>query len=84
MKMLKTLFVACSLLFTSLVWAQVNINSADAETLASLNGIGKAKAEAIVKYRETNGPFKSVEELAEVKGIGDKMLEKLKAEISTE
>jgi competence protein ComEA len=76
------MFIAFCVLFTSLVWAQVNINTADAEALASLEGIGKAKAEAIVEYRKTNGPFKSLEELVEVKGIGDKMLEKIKGEIS--
>lgn len=82
MKTFKNLFVAFSLLFTSLVWAQVNINTADAETLASLNGIGEAKAAAIVEYRKANGPFKSAEELAEVKGIGDKIVEKIKADIT--
>lgn len=82
MKILKSLFIAISLLFTSMVWAQVNINNADAETLATLNGIGKAKAEAIVKHRQSNGPFKSVDELTEVKGIGEKMLEKLREEIT--
>lgn len=84
MKTMQSLFVVITLFFSSLVWAQININSADAETLATLNGIGQAKAEAIVKHRQTNGPFKSVEELVEVKGIGEKMLEKIKAEIATQ
>ncbi|UXI69442.1 ComEA family DNA-binding protein [Tahibacter amnicola] len=54
----------------------VNINAADAATIAeSLKGVGQSKAEAIVAYREKNGAFKSVEELSEVKGIGDKTLE---------
>lgn len=54
----------------------VNINTADAATLASLNGIGESKAEAIIVYREANGPFESVEQLSEVKGIGSRTVEK--------
>lgn len=51
--------------------ARVNINQADAATLAAaLNGVGESKAKAIVEYREQHGPFTSVEELSEVKGIG--------------
>lgn len=50
---------------------KVNINTADASTLAlALDGVGMAKAQDIVAYREKNGDFKSVEQLAEVKGIG--------------
>lgn len=50
---------------------RVDINSANAETLAlALDGIGMAKAEDIVAFREANGSFKSVEELALVKGVG--------------
>ncbi len=49
----------------------VNINQADAETLARvLHGVGLARAEAIVRYRESNGGFMTVEELANVTGIG--------------
>jgi competence protein ComEA len=55
----------------------VNINTADAETLAqALNGVGEAKAEAIVAWREANGSFTSLEQLTEVKGIGAATLEK--------
>ena len=55
----------------------VNINTADAATLAAaLNGVGMAKAEAIVAHREQHGPFKSADQLAEVKGIGLKTVEK--------
>jgi len=56
--------------------ATVNINTADIETLAALNGVGPAKAEAIVAYREANGPFQSAEELGNVKGIGAVTVEK--------
>ncbi|SFQ14894.1 competence protein ComEA [Geopseudomonas sagittaria] len=56
---------------------RIDLNSADAETLArELNGIGEAKARAIVEYRDAKGPFTSVDELLEVKGIGTATLEK--------
>lgn len=56
---------------------QLDLNTADALTLQKeLNGIGKAKAEAIVAYREANGPFASVDELLEIKGIGNALLER--------
>ena len=57
--------------------AKVDLNRADAATLQrELSGIGKGKAEAIVVYRETNGPFSSVDELLEVKGIGKAILDR--------
>lgn len=57
--------------------AKVDLNQADASTLQrELAGIGEAKAKAIVAYRETNGPFASVDELLEVKGIGKAILDK--------
>ncbi|MBK5002877.1 ComEA family DNA-binding protein [Pseudomonas sp. S31] len=56
---------------------KLNLNTADALTLQrELIGIGKAKAEAIVAYRETHGPFASVDELLEIKGIGNALLER--------
>jgi competence protein ComEA len=56
--------------------AAININTADAETLAdALQGVGDARARAIIAYREEHGPFKSPEQLTEVKGIGDSVLE---------
>ena len=56
---------------------QIDLNSADAETLArSLSGVGLSKAQAIVRYREQYGPFASLEELTEVKGIGPAILER--------
>jgi competence protein ComEA len=65
-------------------FAQVNINTATADELAKLNGIGKVKAEAIVAYRTANGKFKAVEDLGKVTGIGDKTLEKLKADLTVD
>jgi len=59
---------------------QVDINTADANTLAAeLSGIGAAKAAAIVAYRESNGPFKRLEDLTRVKGVGEKILQKNRA-----
>ena len=58
----------------------MNINTASSAELEALPGIGPAKAKAIVEYRQKNGAFKSVEELKNVKGIGDAVLNKLKAE----
>ncbi|MHC6224587.1 ComEA family DNA-binding protein [Pseudomonas sp. X10] len=65
--------------------AKLDLNKADAPTLqAQLNGIGKAKAEAIVAYREANGPFASVDELLEIKGIGNALLERNRDKLMVE
>jgi competence protein ComEA len=54
----------------------VNVNTADAETIAAeLQGVGLSRAKAIVEYRNANGPFKSADQLIEVKGIGERTLE---------
>ena len=58
--------------------ALVNINTADEATLTSLKGIGSAKAKAITQYRQQHGPFKTVDDLKKVSGIGDKTLAALK------
>ncbi|PTQ68448.1 ComEA family DNA-binding protein [Pseudomonas sp. GV071] len=61
----------------------VNLNTADAAALErELDGIGQVKAKAIVDHREANGPFTSVDELLEVKGIGAATLEKNRAKLS--
>ena len=61
---------------------RVNINTADAATLDRvLVNIGPAKADAIVAYRKTNGPFRSIDQLALVKGIGLKTIEKNRGRI---
>lgn len=81
MNFLKTLLIAASI-FAQTAFAAVNVNKADAEQIAEeLKGIGISKATAIVAYREQNGPFKTVEQLTEVKGIGLKTVEKNRSEI---
>jgi len=65
------------------IWAgTIDINTANAEVLAAeLHGVGVKKAAEIIKYREANGGFKSIEELINVKGIGDIILEKNRGRI---
>lgn len=63
---------------------RLNINTADAEHLCRLDGIGPVKAQAIVDYRSRNGSFSCVEELAEVSGISDAMVERLRNSICVE
>ena len=60
----------------------VSINKADAEELQAVKGIGPSLAERIIEYRESNGGFKSLEQLKEVRGIGDAKFEKLKGQIT--
>lgn len=60
---------------------KVHINSATLEEIMTLNGIGATKAEAILSYREENGPFSALEDLLEVSGIGEKTLESLSESI---
>lgn len=67
---------------TAAVTKKVNINKADAAVLTTISGIGPKKAAAIVSYRKSNGRFKTIEELTQVKGIGPKILEKIKNKIT--
>lgn len=78
--------VAAALLAPALAWGgPVNINTADADTLArELTGVGKARAEAIVAYRTKHGPFKSADDLVLVKGIGQKVIDENRANIRVE
>jgi competence protein ComEA len=64
-------------------FAAVNINTATQDEFVALHkGLGPAKAQAIIDYRKANGPFKSVDDLKHVKGIGSKRLEKLRPELT--
>jgi competence protein ComEA len=66
------------------VMGKVNVNTATAEQLAALPGVGEVTAKAIVQYREMNGPFKKVDDLMEVKGIGEKKLEAIRSLVTLE
>jgi competence protein ComEA len=77
MKLLRRLLVLLLIaLLPQQAFAQVDINHADAKTLAeSLNGVGLVKADAIVAYRESHGPFLHIDDLVAVNGIGERTIE---------
>ncbi len=84
-KGLNAALVAATLLAQVAIAGPVDVNTADAKTLArELQGIGMAKAEAIVAYREKNGPFKSADDLAKVKGLGKKLVDQNKSNLKFE
>src|SRR5256885_13261283 len=78
--MKKLLVALVALFFSALALAAVNINNASKEELDSLKGIGPVKAQAIIDYRNQNGPFKSLEDIKKVKGIGDKTYDEIKGD----
>ena len=86
MRMLKKLlsFLLLCLLAINLAFAAININTANQAELEKLPGIGPSKAKAIIEYRAKHGPFKSIEGIKKVSGIGNKIYEGLKGEISVE
>ena len=75
--LLLTLFLSLALMGSALAAGKLDINTASATQLAdTMSGVGLAKAEAIIAYRTENGPFKSIDQLTQVKGIGLKTVEK--------
>lgn len=66
----------------SLAFAAVNINTATVDELDAVKGIGPSKAKAIVDYRSKNGQFKSLDDLKEVKGFGEKSVARLRSELT--
>lgn len=61
---------------------KININTASAEDLDNITGVGPAYAKNIIDYRDANGPFQKIEDIVNVKGIGPKTFEKMKDEIT--
>lgn len=81
-KSLRLLAFVCLFAPLAVFAAGVDINTADTATLEQVKGIGPARAAAIVDYREKNGPFKTVEDLTKVPGIGDKSLQSMRGQVS--
>ena len=81
--MKRVLLFVVAMLFSAFAFAVVNINTATKEELDALPGIGPVKAQAIIDYRNANGPFKSPEDVMKVKGIKEGEFGKLKGTIST-
>lgn len=77
MRLLSLLIIGAALCFGA-----VDINKADKDELMGINGVGEAKASAIIEYRKKHNCFNSVDEIKEVKGFGDKFLEKNRAELT--
>ncbi|MDN2654953.1 helix-hairpin-helix domain-containing protein [Cobetia sp. 14N.309.X.WAT.E.A4] len=78
-----SLVVAGLMAFTPLTQAaEMNINTATPEQLTQLKGIGDKKAQAIVAWRKANGPFTSIDQLAEVKGISANTLERMETTLT--
>jgi len=81
--MIKRLLIALALMLaTGIALAAVNINTATKEELDALPGIGPVKAQAIIDYRNANGPFKSPQDIMKVKGIKEGEFGKIKDQIS--
>ncbi len=80
--MKKIVFILCFFLISSFVFAKVNINTASVDELMTLKGIGKVRAEAIVKYRKKHGAFKSISDLQNVNGIGENIVKSIKSDVT--
>ena len=68
---------------TDEITTKISINTATKEQLMTLQGIGEAKAKDIIKYREENGPFNTIEDLKNIPGIGENLFAQIKEDITT-
>ncbi len=80
--MKRLLLLVATLFFWGMALAAVNINTATKEELDALPEIGPVKAQAIIDYRKEHGPFKSIDQIKDVKGIGPATFDKIKGDIS--
>ena len=81
-KLLSALLFCLALATPAFAGQAVDINSADEATLSTLDGVGPAKAKAIIEYRNKNGKFKSIEEFEKVPGIGPATLKQNAARLT--
>ncbi|MEO8975110.1 MAG: helix-hairpin-helix domain-containing protein, partial [Casimicrobiaceae bacterium] len=81
--MKRIIFALVAMIWSCIALSAVNINTATKEQLEALPDIGPVKAQAIVDYRQANGPFKSPEDIMKVNGIKDGIYGKVKGDIST-
>jgi len=81
---MKRLFLVLVMLaFSGVAVAAVNINTATKEELTSIKGVGEKRAQEIIDYRTKNGPFKTVDDLEKVPGIGPGLMKQIRLQVST-
>jgi competence protein ComEA len=82
---MKKLLLAFALWFaiSGVALAVVNINTATKEELTTLKGVGEKRAQEIINYRTKNGPFKTVDDLEKVPGIGPGIMKQIRSEVTT-
>ena len=81
MKLIRNFLLMIALALSSFAMAAVDLNTGTVAEFQTISGVGPAKAKAIVDYRQKNGDYKSISELKNVKGIGDKLYNKIKGEV---
>src|SRR3990170_4190361 len=84
-KFMKRLLLGLAMWFaiSGVALAVVNINTATKEQLTSLKGVGEKRAQEIINYRTKNGPFKTVDDLEKVPGIGPGIMKQIRSEVTT-
>ena len=82
---MKRLFLVLVMLvaFSGVAVAAVNINTATKEELTSINGVGEKRAQDIIDYRTKNGPFKTVDDLEKIPGVGPGLMKRIRSQVST-